>query len=616
MFDALRKMIFPIIIIVLFFFVAMIVLQWGMGMSSRAGYEQSAVAGMVNGEEVSWVAFNRVFNTLVRTEAEKTEDELPSDKIKELQTRAWNQLLSDLLLTQQVAKHNIAVTDEEVYAYLKYSPPADMQALPYFQTEGKFDYQKYMNALADPQMTTYWASIEPMIRGDLTKMKIQEMVVQNAHVSEEEIKEFFTMGAEKVKVEIINVGYDRFSRPPPKSTDEEKRAFFEERKDEYTVDDRAALGIVLMERKPAPYDWEVSFNQAKQLYDTIVAGTDFAEIATEFSEDAGSAVKGGDLGWFARDAMVDEFDRYAFTMKEGEMTEPFRSQFGWHIIKHHGYKEEKLATRGITSADPVLQAHCSHILIKATASAETMDGLYRRLEEFRNSALSSGFHKAALDANIVLKESGLFFRNRNIQFLGRDADASDFAFENEVGEISGVMENNSAIFVLQVADRLPAGPAVYDDVLQTIAQDIVKFKVNSLCLDTAAAIYAEIQAGTDFKTAAEKFGEVVETPDLFLRTGYVKGIGSDPVAIGTAFSLTEPGQYTQPVEHPQGVVMFKLVERISPDLTSYTAAHDSLSATIMQAKQQELFGRWFQGLMESSEIINNTRKQTRQTNFL
>ena len=616
MFKALRRMIFPIIIIVLFFFVAMIVLEWGMGMSGRSGYEQSAVAGIVNGEEVSWAAYNRVYNTLVRTESEQTEDELPTDKIKELQAKAWNQLLSDRLMIQQVAKYNIVVTNEEVYAYLKFSPPADIQTLSYFQTEGKFDYQKYMQALADPQMSSYWASLEPLIRSDLTKMKMQEMVIQNAHVSEEEVREFFTAGAEKVKVEMIDISYDRFSRPPPQSTDEDKRAFFEERKDDYTVEERAGLSIVLLERKAAPYDWEVSFNRAKQLYDTLVAGADFAEIATEFSEDPGSAIKGGDLDWFPRNVMVDEFDRYAFTMKEGEMSEPFRSQFGWHIIKHHGYKEEKATGRGSKGDEPVLQAHCSHILIKAEASAETLDGLYRRLEEFRNAALSSGFHKAAVDANIALKQSGLIFRNRNIQFIGRDLAASDFAFENEVGEISGVMENNSAIFVLQVSDRVPAGPAAYEDVEKKVDLDILTFKVNSLCLDTAAVIYADIQAGADFKTAAENHGDSVETPEPFHRAAYVKHVGRDPNAIGAAFSLTEPGQYTQPVEYDQGVVLFRLIERVTPNLSEYAAIHDSLFNTIIQAKQQELFGGWFRLLMETSDIVNNTNKQGGQSDFM
>ncbi len=616
MFDALRRMILPIIIIVLVFFSAMIVLEWGMGMSGRSSFDRSNVAAVINGEEVSWQAFNRLYNNLVRAESEKTEDELPDTKLQELQDKAWQQLLGDRLLMQQVASHNIAVTDEEVYAYLKFSPPADIQQLSYFQTEGKFDYQKYMGALADPQMGQYWASIEPAVRSDLSKMKMQEMVIQNAHVTEAEVKDIFTTASERIKVEMINVGFDRFSRPPPQSTEEEKQAYYEERRDQYTVDERAAVTMVLLEKNPAPYDWEVTYNRAKQLYDSIMAGADFAELAGEFSEDPGSAVKGGDLDWFPRDQMVDEFDRFAFSMKEGDVSEPFRSQFGWHIIKHHGYKEAPFAGRGGKGDEPVQQAHCSHILIKTTASQETLDLLYSRLEEFRSAALSSGFHKAALDLKMSLKESGLFFRNRNIQILGRDLAASDFGFGNEVGEISGIMENNSAVYVLQVADRQPEGPASYEDAKKKVNLDILTYKVNSFCLDTANAIYAEIQSGTDFKKAAEKYGEEIEAPDEFRRNSYVKGFGQDPEAIGRAFSLNEPGQITKPAKYDQGVVIFRLIERIPPDLTEFAVRRDSIHSDVLMRKQQELFAGWFQLLIDESEIVNNIKRDRSQSDFM
>jgi len=616
MFDALRKMIFPIIIIVLVFFVAMIVLEWGLGMSGRASYEESNVAAVINGEEVPWLAFNRLYDNLVRAESEKSDDELPDPKLKELQETAWNQLLADRLLMQQATKHNIAVSDEEVYLYLKYSPPAEIQQSPSFQTEGRFDYQKYMQALAEPQFEAYWASLEPLLRSDLLKMKMQERVIQMAEVPEAEVKEIFMMNNEKIKVEMINVDFDRFSRPPPTSTDEEKRAFFEERRDQYTVEERAAVSIVMLEREAAPYDWEVSYNRAIQLHDSVTAGADFVELAREYSEDPGSAVNGGDLGWFPRGQMVEEFDKRVFTMKEGDISEPIRTQYGWHIIKHQGFKKEAFQGRGGRGDEPVEQASCSHILIKTVASRETLDLLYRRMEDFRAAAFSSGFFKAAEDLSMPVRESGLFVRNRNIQFLGRDEAASDFGFENEVGEISGVMENNSAIYVLRVADRRPAGPAAFEEVAQKIDLDIVKHKVMTLCRDTANAIYAELQAGADFKKAAERFGEEPETPDPFQRNSYVRGFGKDPDAIGRAFALTEIGQMSKPIEYDQGVVIFRLLERMPANLSEFTAKHDSIANNILSTKQQELFSRWFQMLVDESDIVNNVKKGLARSEFM
>jgi peptidyl-prolyl cis-trans isomerase C len=70
---------------------------------------------------------------------------------------------------------------------------------------------------------------------------------------------------------------------------------------------------------------------AKAAYERVKKGEDFAKVATELSKDPGS--EGGDLGWFTKDRMVPEFSEAAFKLKKGEISEPVKSQFGWHIIK-------------------------------------------------------------------------------------------------------------------------------------------------------------------------------------------------------------------------------------------------------------------------------------------
>jgi peptidyl-prolyl cis-trans isomerase C len=73
---------------------------------------------------------------------------------------------------------------------------------------------------------------------------------------------------------------------------------------------------------------------AKAALARVKAGEDFAKVATELSKDP--AGKGGDLGWFTKDRMVPEFAEAAFKLKPGEVSEPVKSQFGWHIIKVEG----------------------------------------------------------------------------------------------------------------------------------------------------------------------------------------------------------------------------------------------------------------------------------------
>src|SRR5581483_3512791 len=72
---------------------------------------------------------------------------------------------------------------------------------------------------------------------------------------------------------------------------------------------------------------------AKQVEDRLAKGEDFATIAKEMSTDTGSAVVGGDLGWFGKGAMVPEFETAAFSLKVGEISQPIQSQYGYHIIQ-------------------------------------------------------------------------------------------------------------------------------------------------------------------------------------------------------------------------------------------------------------------------------------------
>ncbi|MEE0921964.1 MAG: peptidylprolyl isomerase [Paludibacteraceae bacterium] len=88
--------------------------------------------------------------------------------------------------------------------------------------------------------------------------------------------------------------------------------------------------------------------QIDSLYQVVLAGADFAEIATAHSDDKGSAVRGGDLGWFGRGMMVQPFENITFDMQPGEMSEPFPTRFGWHFVKLY----EK---RGIQPLDSMRQ---------------------------------------------------------------------------------------------------------------------------------------------------------------------------------------------------------------------------------------------------------------------
>ncbi len=106
-----------------------------------------------------------------------------------------------------------------------------------------------------------------------------------------------------------------------KPTDEEVKAYFDEHQAEFGEEVRASHILVADEAK------------AKELLAKIKSGGDFAQLAKENSTDTGTAVAGGDLEFFGRGSMVDEFDKAAFALNVGEVSEPVQTKFGWHIIK-------------------------------------------------------------------------------------------------------------------------------------------------------------------------------------------------------------------------------------------------------------------------------------------
>lgn len=100
MFSFLRRMIVPIMLIALVGFLATIIFEWGMDISSRDQYLQENFAGKINDEEISWAQYNRVYNSLYEAESQNVDDELPDSKIIELQQAAWQQIIYDRLLTR------------------------------------------------------------------------------------------------------------------------------------------------------------------------------------------------------------------------------------------------------------------------------------------------------------------------------------------------------------------------------------------------------------------------------------------------------------------------------------------------------------------------------------
>lgn len=606
MFESLRKMIVPIIVIVLLFFVAMIVLEWGLDITGRSMGGQANYAGAVNGQNISWDTYNRVYQQLYQNESQRSDYDVPDSKVRELEQTAWNQLVHDHLLAQEASKNNIVVTEKELYSYLRMQPPTYLQQVDAFQTNGQFDYNKYVQAMADPQWASFWAQIEPGIRTEIERLKMQEIVVQTVSVSETELKQSFLEGFEKVKIGLVNISQNRYAGTAPAPTEEQLRQYFELHKDKYKLDERAILNVAMIEKKPTEEDWSSTGARLRVIYDSVVAGADFAEMARAYSQD-GSASAGGDLGWFGRGQMVAEFDQRSFSMKEGDISEPFRTQFGWHIIKHMGYRDTVLTP----GSAPVHQAHAAHILLRVEPTQESLDAAFQKLSDVQLAAEESGFKQAASEAGLEVKPTTPFTRKMSIPMIGFDAAADSFAFQNQPGAVSQVMENNSAFYILEVAERLPAGDAQFDEAKPRVTQEVRRETIAKMCRDEAEKVVNMARGGMSLEAAAKANGLLYNTTDWLTRNSYQSELGRDPVAISAAFSMNTPGEIVGPVSYSAGAAVMMLIEKQSPELTLFNEKRDSIYNQVMSAKQQEMYSRWYEGIFQTAKIENNVARVNR-----
>jgi len=105
--------------------------------------------------------------------------------------------------------------------------------------------------------------------------------------------------------------------------DTEARKFYDSQVDTTKPEEEVRARHILVESK----------EKARDLFEKLAHGSDFAQLAKEHSKDPGSKDQGGELGFFTRGQMVPQFEEAAFKLKKGEVGEPFQSQFGWHIVR-------------------------------------------------------------------------------------------------------------------------------------------------------------------------------------------------------------------------------------------------------------------------------------------
>lgn len=200
-----------------------------------------------------------------------------------------------------------------------------------------------------------------------------------------------------------------------------------------------ASHILRVTRGKSPEEVVAQEALADSLYNVLMGGADFADLATRYSEDPGSARNGGALGFFPRGAMVAEFDSVSFALPDGAVSRPFKTSFGYHIVKRTGHK-------GIAPLDELRGS----ILEAMKRDGRSLEPQTARIEELREE------YKASPD-------SGMMTRVREMILANGGYDSVVVAKLSVMKDVAG-RYTGGTVSVADVMASMPEGLASDPDI--------------------------------------------------------------------------------------------------------------------------------------------------------
>ncbi|MGC9352284.1 MAG: SurA N-terminal domain-containing protein [Mariniphaga sp.] len=289
---------------------------------------------------------------------------------------------------------------------------------------------------------------------------------------------------------------------------------------------------------------------ADSLKTAIENGSDFAELAMEFSTDQGSAIQGGNLGWFGRGMMVKPFEDAAFSNKVNEVT-VVNSQFGIHIVQ--------TTARGPESR----QVQVAYLVRNVTPSTQTYQNVYAKASEFAGKNLTKeNFDAAVAEQNLTKRSASLRETDRQVGTLENSRPLVRAAFESSVGSIiqdqqgSTIFDFGDNFVIATLVSATEEGVASFERVRARVELAVLKEKKGQFLVEKAKAA---MNGKTDLDAIASELGTTVKNASNINFTSIqIPGIGMEPKVIGTATNLS-PDQISQPVAGNNGVYIIKVI---------------------------------------------------------
>lgn len=550
------------------------------------------IVGEVNGQAVSYSLFREHLMRNLEAYRQRSGGGDPDDAVtRQIEQETWQNLVSEILLNQQYRRLGILVTDDEVVGIIRHNPPAELQNHPELTTNGTFDIQKYQSILRHPQNLAWLREYEGEIRRQLPLQKLRLQLMSGVRVTDPEMRKAFADRNERARVSFLAVDPAAYFDPQAQVPAGEIAAYYKEHQKDFRAPERAKVAYVIFPKEATARDLQSVEERIREIYqEASAAGASFDTLAMNYSEDPGSAGKGGDLGWFGRGQMVPSFDSAAFALRPGQMSRPFKTDFGWHIVRVDSTRSE--------GGKPQVKAR--HILLQLKPSEETLADLRTKAEALAELAKDQGFEAAAKAQGLNAVPTSFFSRGYYVPGLGAAPEVVNFAFEEAVGSLSQVLDNRQFFVVAKLTERRKEGIQPLADVERNISMILLRERALAQAKKRAEELRAMVDQAGGLEAAAKAAGLPLDTAN-FTREDYVAKVGTKNEFFSQAFSLPV-GTVSRPVATDQGVYIMKVDRRQAADQNQYAREAPKLHDELMQKKQTEAIQGWFETVQRKATI--------------
>lgn len=628
MLDSIRKSKNSLLILLVFGAIIVVFVFWGIGPTGGGG--KADVVAYVNDEAITIDDYLTTYRNEFEYYKRNFQGDFTEEMAEEmgLKQRALDITINRTLVVQEAKDEGVKVTREEVQSAI--------MSMPAFQKNGVFDKETYFGVLKSNRLKP--GDFEQSVRLDLMTAKMRQKIIDDLTVTPDEVADAYLAENREVRLDYAEVGSDRYVGEV-EVTEEEARKYHELNAEEFMVPTKVdvfyawvdlediASGIEVtdaeikdyyesnqarFETRPevkashilvrAPAGDESAREEARKeaegLLERLEAGESFAELAREHSDDPGSARKGGDLGWFARGIMVEEFEDAAFSLDPGQTSGVVETGFGYHVIR-----VEDARPAGVKPLRDV-SGEIRKIVSwqKAQDEAEALLGGVE--SAMREASTVEELKEAASGEGIKSGSTGLVREGDESVGIFAEQRLTDTVFTMREGDVTGPVGVEDRVYVMKLVTRETSHVPTYDRIAEEVNSRVREKKAAEEAMAVADEILDKASAGGDLAKAAAEQGIKVGTTGYFSRAdGLVPGLGLFVADRPGLFSLTaEAPLYNEVVGGDGSFYVFSLDDAREADLEGLGEVRDQLRQRLMAEKQDRAMSEWLERLRKESEI--------------